>query len=105
MPGLPRTGEWKRLDRPDAFPKGPELKVKTKGGFHFEFRVFDHFGQMVNRAKGTVRSGNGQQVGTGVYIVAGSVTVDPAQAQGPAGGTLRVGGSKARINVRVGYVR
>jgi hypothetical protein len=126
-----KTGEWKRLDpnRPDDFPKGPELKVTTKGGFHFDFRVFDHFGQMVNRAKGTVTenmlrdvkadpqgyksvalrwypvSESGQHVGTGVYIVMGSVTVEPTQVPGPTGGTVRVGGSRDRINVRLGYVR
>jgi hypothetical protein len=122
-----RTGEWKRLDpnRPDAFPKGPELKVTTKGAFHFDFRVYDHFGQMVNRAKGTVTedmlrdlkvnpqgyksvalrwypvSESGQHVGTGVYIVMGTVTLEPAQAQGQ----VRVGGGTDRINVRLGYVR
>jgi hypothetical protein len=126
-----RTGEWKRLDpnRPDAFPKGPEFKVTTKGAFHFDFKVYDHLGQMVNRSKGTVTdamlrdvkadaqgykrvalrwypvSESGQHVGTGVYIVTGNVSVDATQVQGPVGGTVRVGGSRDRITVRLGYVR
>ncbi|MDB5104358.1 MAG: hypothetical protein JWP91_2047 [Fibrobacteres bacterium] len=126
-----RTGEWKSADpkRPDAFTRAPELKVSAKGGFDFDFRVFDHFGQVVNRAKGTVSEGmlrdvkadpqgyknvalrwypvseSGQHVGTGVYIMMGTVTVEPTQVQGPVGGTVRVGGSRDRINVRLGYVR
>lgn len=126
-----RTGDWKRLDpgRPAVFPKGPEIKVRAKGPFAFDLAFFDHFGQMVNHAKGRVSeamlqdapldslgykvaalkwypvSAGGHQAGTGVYIAVGSLTTESSSTQGPNGESIRVTGGTQAIKLRMGYLR
>ena len=125
------TGDWRRLDpaRPAVFPKGPEITVRSKGGFAFDLTFFDHFGHIVNHAKGKVPdamlqtapvdslgykvaalrwypvSESGNQAGTGVYIAVGTIFTESSVQTGTHGETIRMTGGSESLRVRMGYLR
>lgn len=126
-----RTNDWSGADpaRPKNFPSAPILTVHTKGAFSFDLAYFDHYGNFVNRARGTVTepmlaglkadtegnisiglkwypvSSKGAHVGTGAYIVKGTLTTLAGQSKGPQGEVVNLSGTRNIVEARFGYLR